>query len=335
MKLDQNVNLSSAEFSQLWNAYMNDSMSICVLKYFINKAEDTEIKTVLKYALKLAQSHTSKLTEIFKRENFPIPYGFSEKDVNIDVPRLFSDKFFLNHIHYWGLLGLDSYSLSLGLSVHPNVKKYFSECIDETRQLLNKTKSSLQSKGVYIPAPYLSTPDKAEFIEKQSFLAGWFEDRRPLTFLEIANLYVNMQRNVLAIATCIGFGQVAQSKEVSQYMWRGKEIASKHIEIFSSILNESDVPAPMPWDSGVTDSKIPPFSDKLMMFQLSGLVMRGIGFYGTSLSTSSRRDLSLQYIRMINEILLYSEDSANIMIKNGWMEKPPQASDHGKPANNK
>ncbi|WP_155925690.1 DUF3231 family protein [Bacillus sp. UNC438CL73TsuS30] len=32
----------------------------------------------------------------------------------------------------------------------------------------------------------------------------------------------------------------------------------------------------------------------------------------------------------IPEVALYVEDGANIMIKHGWMEEPPQAVDHDK-----
>src|SRR5919205_84983 len=94
MQSENNIKLTSAEISQLWSAYMNDSLSICVLKYF-------------------------------------------------------------------------------------------SECIDDSKNLLKKTGNVLLSKGLYIRAPYVTTPEKVDFIRKQNFLAGWFGERRSLTTLEI------------------------------------------------------------------------------------------------------------------------------------------------------
>lgn len=76
MQSENNIKLTSSEISQLWSAYMSDSLSICVLKYFLEKAEDPEIRPVVEYALELAQAHIKKLTLIFNGENFPIPYGF-------------------------------------------------------------------------------------------------------------------------------------------------------------------------------------------------------------------------------------------------------------------
>jgi hypothetical protein len=148
-----------------------------------------------------------------------------------------------------------------------------------------------------------------------------------LVSLEVANLHDNIQRNALGASLLMGFSQVASSKRVGQYMVRGKEIAQKHVEIFGPILREGDLPVPMTWDMEVADSTVPPFSDKLMMFTTTQLIAIGMGYYGTSMATTVRRDLQTHYSRLISEIGLYAEDGANIMIDNGWMEKPPSAPD--------
>lgn len=44
METDHNVRLTSAEIGQLWSSYMADTMSNCVLRYFNEKLEDTEIR---------------------------------------------------------------------------------------------------------------------------------------------------------------------------------------------------------------------------------------------------------------------------------------------------
>ncbi|MCM3602790.1 DUF3231 family protein [Robertmurraya korlensis] len=334
MHSDNNIKLTSAEISQLWSAYMSDSLAICVLKYFLEKAEDPEIRPVVEYALKLAQAHIEKLTLIFNDEKFPIPYGFNEEDVDLTAPRLFSDAYFLYYLQQWSSLGLISYSLALSLASRTDVFDYFSECTEDSKKLLKKTRNILLTKGLYIRAPYVTTPEKVDFIQKQNFLTGWFGERRALTTLEVSNLHANLQRNVLAKTTFIGFSQVAKSKEVARFITRGKEIASKHIEIYSSILIENDIPASVSWDNQVLNSTVSPFSDKLMLFHVNALAVGAIGYYGTSLSTSSRRDLSTHYLRILGEVLKYIEDAANIMIENGWMEQPPKVMDHDKLANN-
>jgi hypothetical protein len=334
MQTEHNIKLTSAEISQLWSAYMNDSMSICILHYFLDKVEDVEIRPILEYALELAQAHLQKISFIFNNEEFPIPYGFKEQeDIDVTAPPLFSDTYYLYYLQQWGMLGLDAYSISLSLASRSDVIKYFSECIDESKELMKQTVNVLLSKGLYIRAPYIVTPKKVDFIKKQSFLTGWFGERRPLTTLEITNLYANLQRNVIAMATFVGFYQVSNSKEVSRFMKRGKEIASKHIKVYSSILNENALPASVSWDTQVTDSTVSPFSDKLMMFHINAIATRAVGYYGTSLSVSTRRDLSAHYIRIMGEVLKFAEDGTNIMIDNGWMEQPPRVVDHDELAN--
>ena len=41
------IRLTAGEISQLWLQYLNDSSSICVLTYFLEKAEDFEIKPII------------------------------------------------------------------------------------------------------------------------------------------------------------------------------------------------------------------------------------------------------------------------------------------------
>jgi hypothetical protein len=331
MQSENNIKLTAAEISGLWSAYMSDSLSICVLKYFLEKVEDPENRSVVEYALEIAQTHIKKLTAIFNGEGFPIPYGFKEdEDVDKTAPKLFSDAYFIYYLKQWSSIGLDAYSLSLAVATRSDVFDYFSQCLEDSKKLLEKTNNVLLSKGLYIRAPYVTTPKTVHFVEKQSFLTGWFGERRSLTTLEITNLYGNLQRNVFALTTFIGFSQVAKSKEVVNLMLRGKEIASKHIDIYSTVLKENDLPASMSWDNQVLDSTVSPFSDKLLLFHVNSLAIGAIGYYGTSLASSSRRDLSTHYMRILVEVLKYTEDAAELLIENGWMEQPPIVVDHDK-----
>lgn len=328
MKTRHNIRLTSSEITQLWAAYMNDSLAVCVLEYFVNKVEDTEIHRVLEYALELSSAHIKKISKILQSENYPIPIGFDqEQDVDVNAPRLYSDTFFLTFIRQMGQLGMNAYSLAVSLSTRDDVYDYFSECLSESNKLHKMACKVLLSKGLYIRPPYLPTPDKADFVQKQKFLTGWFGERRPITGIEIAHLFANTQRNALGIATLLGFAQTAKSKEVKQYMVRGSEISSKHVEVFSSILRENDLSAPMTWNTNVMDSTTYVFSDKLMMFQVAALNGIGIGYYGAGMGTSLRRDLGAHYARLIAEVGLYAEDGTNMMINNGWLERPPQATD--------
>lgn len=336
MEIEKSIKLTSAELSQLWASYQNDTGSICVLKHFLETVEDDEIRPLLEHALQLSQTHIQKLTDIFIKEQYPLPKGFSEdQDLNVNAPRLFTDNYMLQFMNQMAQISLNAYGMSKSLAVRSDIDQYFGQCLTESNEMDTMVKKVLLQKGLYVRSSYIPYPQKVDFVKKQSFLSGWFGERRPLLSLEMTNLYANFQRNALGVATLIGFSQVAKSQKVVQFFVRGKGIASKHNEVFGSILREDDLPVPMTSDTYVTETTDSPFSDRMMTFIITGLIALGMGFYGTSISTCLRRDLTTHYDRFIHEILKYSEDGANILIYNGWMEEPPRASDRDELAKKK
>ncbi|MED4074634.1 DUF3231 family protein, partial [Priestia endophytica] len=76
-------------------------------------------------------------------------------------------------------------------------------------------------------------------------------------------------RNALGSAILVGFSQVAKSKEVTQFLLRGSDIAKKNIKILGEKLAESNLPIASAWDAEVTKSTTHTFSEKLMMFYTS------------------------------------------------------------------
>jgi hypothetical protein len=64
-----------------------------------------------------------------------------------------------------------------------------------------------------------------------------------------------------------------------------------------------------------------------MMFHAQILVNTAIAFYGAGMAACMRRDIALQYQRIITETQKYAEDGANILINHGWLEQTPRADD--------
>ncbi|WP_209124721.1 DUF3231 family protein [Alkalihalobacillus sp. BA299] len=327
--------LTSAELGNLWVSFMEDSMAICVLQYFLQKVEDEEVRPHIEDALQLSQDHIQKISMMFEQENVPIPHGFTKEDVDINAPRLYSDIFFLIYLYKAAKQGMEGYSTFLSTSVRRDVVDYYSKCLSSFNLLHNQVLDTLLSKGVLVRPPYIPIPEKVDYVHKQSFLTGWFGQRRPLNSIEIGKLFYNIQRNMLGRGLILGFAQVAGSKDVRDFMMRGKEIADKHIEVFSSILSENDIAAPMIWDGAPTTSTKSPFSDKLMMFHITTIISMSVVHYGMGIGTSSRHDLGVHYTRLIAEIVQYLEDGANIMIENKWMEQPPLAPNRDELASNR
>ncbi|WP_251027013.1 DUF3231 family protein [Bacillus sp. ISL-46] len=162
-------------FSDFWAQYQNDSSSICFLTYFLEKAEDDEIKSVIEFALGLSKSHIKSITAILTEEKNVVPNGFSLKeDVDLTAPRLYSDSFVLNYINQMSKIGLTLYSASVSTSVRDDIKTYYMDCLNETMNLYKISTELLLSKGLFIRSPSLPNLEKVEFVKKQWFMLDVF-----------------------------------------------------------------------------------------------------------------------------------------------------------------
>ena len=280
------------------------------------------------FTLSLIKKHRDSVIHIFEKEDYPIPQGFTEDDVNLATPRLFTDNLYLEFTLSMSNLVLAKYSLSLSFAERTDVIDYYANSLNDAQNLHKKTKELAKQKGIYIRSPIIPKPDKIDFVHDQSFIAGWFHERRPLIGIEITNLVYNPRRNALGQAIIAGFNQVATTKEIIQYFERGRDISGKHLRVFTDILQEGYLSnGTLLATPEVTDSTAAPFSEKLMTFFVTILVASSIGEYGLAMSMSPRHDLGAKYTRLIAEIAKFSSDGAKILIDHGWMERPPIAAD--------
>lgn len=324
------IELTAAEISSLWTSYQEDTVDICGISFFLVHVEDPEIRQILEESLKTKKDNKKLTEQIFNKENYPIPQGLTEKDVNFNAPRLFLDKIYLEYILNMTDLNVIAYAGALTMVARSDIIDFYSNKLEKARQLHKQAIELAKQKGIYLRTPSIPKADKIEFVEKDSFLTGWFGDRRPLLGIEIANLSYASRRNALGQAVITAFSQVAESKEVRKYFEKGRDIAGKHKDIFTDILNEDYLSDGILMTSSVTDSTVAPFSDKLMMNVVTTLIASGLAQYGTAMSASPRHDLGVQYTRLMAEIAKYANEGANILIENGWMEQPPIAADRKK-----
>jgi len=325
--MDHNPKLTSSELGILWNTYMQNTAVNCVIKHFLKVNEDKSTDTLMKTALNNIQLAIEGAMQIFKAEKAPVPFGFNEGDVNLDAPRLYSDLFALRYIKYMAAVGTTTAAISLELSARADVRNYFSKILELLNALFNFASDLLLQKGVYIRSPIIPVPEKAEYVEKETFLSGIIGRHRPVTAVELSHIAKNLETNSIGRTFILGFSQVAQLTEVKEYFTRGKEIGEKHEDVFREILLKDDLPLPSAWDSTITQTTTPIFSDKLMMFHISTLNATSVSNYGAAIAGSYRKDLGVKYMQLLTEVLEYADDGVKIMIKNTWLEQPPQAPD--------
>ncbi|WP_299095218.1 DUF3231 family protein [uncultured Metabacillus sp.] len=330
---NSHIRLTSVEMGKLWATYMGNTASKCVLSYYLQHIDDQDIKKVVENALNLSETLLENIKEIFIKDNFPIPIGFTDKDVNLDAPRLFLDEFYLHYLKYTSKAGMSIYSIAIPIMTREDIREFFINTLNSTIKLITEVDALLMGKGFYIKPPQIPTPEKVDFIRKQNYLNGVFGDIRSLHALEIAHFYDNIENNVTSRGLLTGFSQVASTEKIQKFLLRGKEITNKHIEAFAQQLHKNNLPSYPLFDDLVSTSTSSPFSGKLMLWHKIEMFSMRIRSYANAISLNGRRDIGKMYMQFLMDIELYVEDAANIMIDHGWMEQPPKATDRDELAN--
>jgi hypothetical protein len=319
------VKLTSAEISALWATNINVSVVICMTTHFLETCTDPEILKLLEETKQLAEKHMNEIEQVFVKEKIVVPEAFrAEKHVVPKAPKLFSDIYYIQCVLQMIKFGIASHTAGLTVSAREDIRKLFKNFMDDVSQLYNNVVNCMQEKGIYVRMPFMNYPNEIDFINKENFLTGWFGRRRSLLGIEVTHLIINAIQNEMGMQLCTGFSQVTQDVELREYFLRGKNLCKHIVGSIHDVLEESEVPAAIIWDQGVTDSTVAPFSDQLMMFIIGILSNLGIAAYGAGLSTTMRRDISAMYANFLTKTGAFGEDGMNLMIERKWMEQPPQ-----------
>ncbi|NPV93328.1 MAG: DUF3231 family protein [Firmicutes bacterium] len=323
MPVAHDTRLTSTEIAALWTTYMDYSMVNCVYKHFLSQVESGDVRSLLEYDLDLADKRTAWVKDTFERDSIPVPKGFTDEDVNIHAPRLYSDSFYLYYILNKARIAMPVNGLALTTSARSDVQEFYARCCGSTAVVSQKVTNLLLAKGLYVRSPYITVQKTGDTVKKQNFMAGFLGERRPLSAAEISGLNYGVRMNNLGRYLLIGFRQVTSTKQLRDYLDRGVEMSKRFIERYSSFLAKENISSPMPSETFVTDSTVSPFSERLIMNHTLFVAMAGLSSKGAILSTCFRRDISSALTLSMTEIANYLDDGLNIAIKNTWMEEPP------------
>ncbi|AGX06771.1 hypothetical protein B14911_13012 [Bacillus sp. NRRL B-14911] len=318
--------LTSAEMGKLWATYMGNSMSKGILAYYLHHVDDHDIKALLENASKLCTEFLTATEGLLKEANFPIPDGFNENDVNLEAPRLFHDDFYVHYLKYAAKAGISIYSVGYPIVFRNDIVEFFRYCTQATLDLMDQIKEILMKKGLIIKPPFIPVPKKVDYAQKD-FLNGFLGRVRPLHALEIAHLYDNIENNVTSKAFIMAFAQTAKSEKIRQLFQKGASMTHSNLERYMQKLHDENLPSPTFLDDLVTDSTFAPFSDKLMLFHKMDMFSMKIRAFGNSLAVNGRHDIGLLYSRSLMNITHFVTEASDIMMENGWMEKPPEAAE--------
>ncbi|WP_291633194.1 DUF3231 family protein, partial [Clostridium sp.] len=185
----KDIPLISSEIGGLWESYMSDSMLVCVLKYFLNQVKDNETRDILQQTCDLTAQHIQELTNIFNEEKLPVPNGFTDSDVKIDAPRLFTDGFYLQYLGFMSRVTMHNYTLILNHIARSDMRDFFTKRIYESIDLYNKSADLRLSQGIFIRAPRVEVTKEVQYVKSQSFFFDWFGEKRPMIAAEITYIF--------------------------------------------------------------------------------------------------------------------------------------------------
>ncbi|MCQ6282145.1 DUF3231 family protein [Bacillus sp. EB600] len=88
---------------------------------------------------------------------------------------------------------------------------------------------------MYFRLSVIVPPDRPDFVQHEHFLEGWFGDQRPLSTIEIADIYFNLKKSIFAKAVTLAFSQIAPSENVRKFLIEAVQVKNKYITEFHEV----------------------------------------------------------------------------------------------------
>ncbi|WP_456276356.1 DUF3231 family protein [Bacillus sp. AK128] len=323
--------ITSSELGTLWLTYQEKTMILRMLEYFIEKADDEKAKDIMTNLHTDLEKYVEKIVQIYKEEGAVIPVGFTSQDVNKDVPKLYDNGFDIMFVRLLKEISIGLHALNFTMTFREDITMLFEELTALTQKYFRICSQYLLEKGLLVRSPYVSMPKSVEFVKDNSYLAAValnpFSQKRTLNTVEVAHLHKAIESNLTGVQMILGFGQCANDVEVKKFFNEGAELAKGIIKEISEVMIEVDLAIPQTPGGNATDSTVAPFSDKLMMYCTSLFCSFSMGSSSLGTAFSLRNDLPAKMGIFMKDIFEYAHKGAKIMIKNGWMEEPPQLED--------
>lgn len=324
--MDNNqLKLTSSEIGTLWGEFVNGTATNMVNKYMVSIIEDEEIKTIFEDAINTFEKQKKQIITFIENEKFPVPIGFTESDLFKGKPRLFTDIFCLNYLHIMTLHGLLGHGTALAVSVRKDLREFYDSCDTDAKKMYHRTIELLLEKGNFQRDPLFYPAKNPEYVTSKDFADGFFGKGRKLAATEIISISLNLKKSIMAKTLSIAFSQVAQTKEVREFLTDSEKTADKQIKTFAKIMQADNLPVPKSWETEVTTSTDSPFSDKLMLYHMGFLFQAAQNYQGAGLASSMRSDLVATYEGTILKNIIVTKKWFNLMVKNKWLEQPPLA----------
>ena len=312
--------LTAAEISHLLVSYMNNTMAYHVTDAFFKQANNLEVREMLKFALEIADEEVRGAERFLTKDNRSLPEQFTKADVDFEQ-KYYSDNYVVLLKYMLAQDALPVYGLSLSTSINPEVRDFYKKILNKTAQLVDMcmtlmVKHELNQPMVYIPKQELHK------IEQQSYLGKLFGRNRPLVAPEVLQLQTTFQSTDIFRLILQSFCQT-KSSELSTHFERGVKMCNDQLSEIVHIFEKYELPRLKTFDSDVYTDLEAPFSDRLMLFKISMITSANASKYGAAASATLRKDIGATFVKLAGQVLLYAEDTGNLLIKHRMLDEAP------------
>jgi hypothetical protein len=327
MKKKHEVNsipITASEVAYLWNTYLLNSKAKHILMYAVTQCDDKDIRSILQLSLDLSAQYLSKIKVIFDGENQRTPYGFSEEDVYVNAPKIYSDKLLLYILKVYSIVGLTNYGMALSLSPRQDIRKFFTDAMISSIDLSNKIDDTALEKGIYLRTPNIPATQKVEFAEDKSIMGKIIGHKRPLTTLEITSIFDCAMVNLISEAQFLGMAQTIKDTRLKDFISRARKTLKEQAETLSELLHKEDLPFPPSLESEVLNSSESTFSDRLSMFFCFATLADVLNIFSIGKVGAMRKDVFITLSELSGEVLLLIKDAVDLMLERNWFEEMPK-----------
>ncbi|WP_462410302.1 DUF3231 family protein [Neobacillus sp. Marseille-QA0830] len=321
--------ISSSEVGTLWLTYIEKTMIMRILEYFIEKSDDPQARNILGGLWQELNFYINQMEQIFKEQKMAKPIGLTQQDVNLTAPKLYDNGFDIMFLRVLKEVSMGLYTINMNMAYNDKVMQIYEGLTTVTQKIYKLATLYLLEKGILTLPPKVTMPITTEYIKSKKYMGKFnpFAEKRALNDIELGILHHGIETNNVGLQLITGFAQGAQHKEVKRYFVKGMELCKKQIKTFQQILLDNDVQFSATSGSTVTTSTVPPFSDKLMLLCI--LFLDGFSIVGNSFGTffSLRNDIIMKTTLLAKDIFFYGQEGIELTIKHGWFEEPPQMED--------
>jgi len=317
--------LTAGEISNLLVTYLNNTMASVVTASFKKNAEDPEVREMLEFALQIADEEVRGAERFLKGDNRVLPEPFTDSDVDTEV-KYFSDNYVILIKAKLAQDAIPIYGLSLTSAIQPEIRDFYITCLHHTAELLDRCLTLSIKQGLHQPTIHIPRNSVTEKIHEQAFLGRIFGKNRSLSAPEVLQLVTTYQ-SAEVIREMLRTFTGTDSPELKKHFERGQKLFADHLETIQSKLERDELPQLPTWESEINVGRSAPFSERLMLFKSSILLSSSASIYGASSSATLRRDLGLTFMTMMGEVLIYAEDTGNLLIKYLMLDQPPLVSE--------